>query len=103
PPRRGARDVIARAAAASRFAVFVHRSRVASYLLLVPSAFWILVFFLVPLGIMTWRSVSHDGFSLAIYGDLVTSPQYIKVMLTSLKIVTYTTVANLVLGYSVSY
>ena len=49
------------------------------------------------------RSLSQDGFSLAVYADLVTSPQYIKVMITSLKIVTLTTVATLLLGYPVAY
>lgn len=86
-----------------RLAIFVHRSKAAPYLLLLPCSLWILMFFLVPLGIMTWRSVTHEGFSLEIYGNLVTSPQYLKVMLTSLKIVTITTAATLMLGYPVAY
>ena len=52
---------------------------------------------------MIWRSLAHDGFSTAIYAELMTSPQYIKVMITSLKIVTLTTVATLLLGYPVAY
>jgi ABC-type spermidine/putrescine transport system permease subunit I len=87
----------------SRLALFVHRSRAVPFLLLLPCAAWIVVFFLVPLGLMTWRSVSHEGFSLAIYGDLVTSPQYVKVMVNSLKIVMLTTIATLLLGYPVAY
>jgi putative spermidine/putrescine transport system permease protein len=82
---------------------FVHRSSILPFLLLLPCVAWIVFFFLVPLALMTWRSLSHDGFSVAIYGDLVTSPQYIKVMLNSLKIVTLTTIAALVLGYPVAY
>jgi putative spermidine/putrescine transport system permease protein len=87
----------------SPLARFVHRSRAVPYLLLLPCVIWIAVFFVVPLAIMTWRSVTHDGFSLAIYGDLITSPQYIKVMLTTLKIVALTTIVTLLLGYPVAY
>lgn len=88
---------------ASPYAIFMHRSGAAPYLLLLPCAFWIGVFFLLPLGIMTWQSVSRSGLSLSIYGDLVASPQYVKVMLTSLKIVTITTLVTLILGYPVAY
>jgi putative spermidine/putrescine transport system permease protein len=88
---------------ASRFALFVHRSRAVPYLLLLPCAAWIVIFFLVPLVLMTWRSLTHDGFSTAIYAELVTSPQYIKVTLTSLKIVSLTTVATLLIGYPIAY
>jgi putative spermidine/putrescine transport system permease protein len=87
----------------SRLAVFAHRTRAIPYLLLLPCAAWIVVFFIVPLGLMTWQSVTHQGFSLAIYGELVTSPQYIKVMSASLKIVTLTTIATLLVGYPVAY
>jgi putative spermidine/putrescine transport system permease protein len=82
---------------------FVHRSKILPFLLLLPCVAWIVFFFLTPLALMTWRSLSQDGFSVAIYGDLVTSPQYIKVMLNSLKIVTLTTIAALILGYPVAY
>ena len=95
--------VIADRRRVSRLDAFVHRSRILPFLLLLPCVAWIVVFFLTPLALMTWRSLSHDGFSVAIYGDLVTSPQYIKVMLNSLKIVTLTTIAALILGYPVAY
>jgi len=87
----------------SRFARFVHRSRAMPALLLLPCVAWIIIFFLVPLGLMAWRSFSQHGLSLAIYGELVTSPQYIKVTFTSLKIVTLTTIATLLLAYPVAY
>ena len=87
----------------SRLAVFVHKSKVLPLLLLLPCMAWIFVFFIVPLMLMLGRSFVHDGFSLTIYGDLVTSPQYTKVMLNSLKIVTLTTIAALILGYPVAY
>ena len=87
----------------SRFDRFVHRSRAVPILLLLPCAVWIVVFFIVPLALMTWRSLSQDGFSIAIYADVLTSPQYIKAMLNSLKIVTLTTIATLILGYPVAY
>jgi putative spermidine/putrescine transport system permease protein len=87
----------------SLFARFVHRSDSIRFLLLLPCVLWIATFFIVPLGLMTWQSLTKDGFSFAIYGDVVTSPQYIKVMLTSLKIVTLTTIVTLLLGYPVAY
>ena len=87
----------------SRFALFVHRSRAVPYLLLLPCAAWIVIFFLVPLALMTWRSLAHDGFSTAIYAELMTSPQYAKVTITSLKIVILTTVATLLIGYPIAY
>ena len=87
----------------SRFAVFVHRSRAVPFLLLLPCAAWILIFFIVPLGLMTGRSLSQNGVSLSIYWEVLTSPQYIKVMLNSLKIVTLTTIVTLILGYPVAY
>ena len=87
----------------SRLAVFVHKSKALPLLLLVPCIAWIVIFFVVPLMLMMWRSFAQDGFSLAIYGDLATSPQYIKVMLNSLKIVALTTIAALILGYPVAY
>ena len=87
----------------SRLAVFVHKSKALPLLLLVPCIAWIVIFFVVPLMLMMWRSFPHDGFPLAIYGDLATSPQYIKVMLNSLKIVALTTIAALILGYPVAY
>jgi len=87
----------------SRFALFVHRSRAVPYLLLLPCAAWIVIFFLVPLALMTWRSLTHDGFTTAIYAELMTSPQYIKVTITSLKIVILTTAATLLIGYPIAY
>jgi ABC-type spermidine/putrescine transport system permease subunit I len=87
----------------SRFARFIHRSRAMPFLLMLPCVAWIIVFFIVPLALMTWRSLSQHEFSLAVYGELVTSPQYIKVMFTSLKIVTLTTVVTLLLAYPVAY
>src|SRR5207248_6239390 len=107
-PRRSGDRMSAPAAASdrrriSRFALFVHRSRAVPYLLLLPCAAWIALFFMVPLALMTWRSLAHDGFSTAIYAELMTSPQYAKVTLTSLKIVTLTTVATLLIGYPIAY
>jgi putative spermidine/putrescine transport system permease protein len=87
----------------SGFARYVHRSRAPPYLLMLPCASWIVIFFIVPLALMTWRSLTHEGFSTAIYAELVTSPQYIRVTITSLKIVTLTTIATLIVGYPIAY
>jgi spermidine/putrescine transport system permease protein len=87
----------------SRFALFVHRSRAVPYLLLLPCAAWIVIFFIVPLVLMIWRSLTHEGFSTVVYTELMTSPQYIKVMMTSLKIVSLTTIVTLLIGYPIAY
>ena len=89
--------------ATARPAGLLGRPGATAALLLAPCLIWIFAFFLLPLGLMCWRSVASEGFSLAPYATLFTSPLYIKVMLTSLKIVTLTTVATLLLGYPVAY
>jgi ABC-type spermidine/putrescine transport system permease subunit I len=58
---------------------------------------------MIPLAIMASRSVSQHGGSAGLYAEILTSHLYIKVMLTSLKIVTLTTIATLLLGYPVAY
>ena len=87
----------------SRFALFVHRSRAVPYLLLLPCAAWIVIFFIVPLVLMIGQSLTHEGFSTVVYTELMTSPQYFKVMITSLKIVTLTTIITLLIGYPIAY
>jgi putative spermidine/putrescine transport system permease protein len=72
-------------------------------LLLMPCLGWILFFFLLPFGLMCWRSFAAEGFSLRAYTLLFTSPLYIKVMLTTLKAASLATVVVLILAYPVAY
>ena len=72
-------------------------------LLLLPCLIWISFFFLTPLGLMCWRSLASEGFSLETYGILFTSPLYTKVMLTTVKTAAIATIFALVLAYPLAY
>lgn len=72
-------------------------------LLLLPCFAWIAFFFLMPLGIMVWRSLAGDAGSIAVYHDVLTAPLYHKVLGTTLKMSVLTTIVALLLGYPVAY
>ena len=72
-------------------------------LLLAPCLIWIFAFFLLPLGLMCWRSLASEGFSLAPYATLFTSQLYLKVMLTTCKMASIATVCALLLAYPIAY
>ena len=72
-------------------------------LLLAPCLIWIFAFFLLPLGLMCWRSLASEGFSLAPYATLFTSPLYVKVLLTTVKMASIATVCALILAYPIAY
>ncbi len=72
-------------------------------LLLLPCMIWIVFFFLLPLALMCWRSLASEGFSLAAYAVLFSSPLYGKVMGTTLKMASIATVCALVLAYPLAY
>ncbi len=79
------------------------RRAVLPLLLLGPAAAWALLFFLLPLGVMVWRSVWDGGLSLGPYAKLFTTPLYLGVMLTTFEIAAAVTVACLLLGYPVAF
>jgi putative spermidine/putrescine transport system permease protein len=62
---------------------------------------WIAAFFIIPTALMAWRSFGEKG--LAPYAAILTSPIYLKVLLTTLKISAITTAGCLLLGYPVAY
>jgi ABC-type spermidine/putrescine transport system permease subunit I len=68
-------------------------------LLLLPCLIWISFFFLVPLGLMCWRSLASEGFSLETYSVLFTSPLYTKVMLTTVRTAAIATIFALLLAF----
>jgi putative spermidine/putrescine transport system permease protein len=79
------------------------RSWMTPALLLMPCLIWISFFFLGPLVLMCWHSLAAEGFSLAAYATLFSSPLYTKVMLTTLETASVATVIALVLAYPVAY
>ena len=92
--------IAADAAAPARRSVLA-RPYVVSALLLLPCLAWIAFFFLVPLGLMCWRSFAAGGFHD--YAALFSSPLYAKVMLTTLKAASLATAVALLLAYPVAY
>src|SRR5262249_58214406 len=72
-------------------------------LLLLPCLIWISFFFLLPLGLMCWRSLASEGFSLETYSVLFTSPLYTKVMLTTVRTAAIATIFALLLAYPLAY
>lgn len=79
------------------------RARWLPLFLLGPAALWNVLFFIVPVGVMAWRSFDKAGFSLAHYQKLLTSPLYLGVMLTTFQISLLVTAGCLLLGYPVAY
>jgi putative spermidine/putrescine transport system permease protein len=78
-------------------------ARLVPALLLLPCLAWISFFFVLPLGLMVWRSFVDQGFSFAGYAALFTSPLYAKVMLTTVKTACIATVLALILAYPLAY
>ncbi|MBV9138954.1 MAG: ABC transporter permease [Hyphomicrobiales bacterium] len=70
-------------------------------LLLAPMLLWIAVFFVFPTAWMIWQSFAERG--LQPYAAILTSPIYLKVLMTTLKICVITTIGCLILGYPVAY
>jgi putative spermidine/putrescine transport system permease protein len=91
-----------RAAPLTRPAVF-SGGRLLPALLLLPCLIWISFFFLAPLGLMCWRSLASEGFSLETYSVLFTSPLYTKVMITTVKTAGIATAFALLLAYPIAY
>lgn len=89
----------------SRPALPVAGSKVRPYvlqaILLAPVLGWVTAFFLVPIGLMIWRSFAEAG--VAPYVTILTSPVYLKVLITTLKICLLTTLGCLALGYPIAY
>jgi len=74
---------------------------VLGWLLLTPMLLWMSMFFILPTALIVLRSFAETGF--APYAEVLTSPVYVKVLLTTLKICAVTTVGCVLLGYPVAY
>jgi len=93
--------VLAQNAPTARRAPSPMLARFMPALLLAPCLIWIFFFFLLPLGLMCWRSLATGG--LAAYAMLFTSPLYTKVMLTTVKTASLATILALLLAYPLAY
>lgn len=71
-------------------------------LLLVPVGLFLLLFFVVPIAEILFRSVYSDGFTLANYKELFANTVYIRVIGLTFKMVTVVTLICLFLGYPVA-
>jgi putative spermidine/putrescine transport system permease protein len=87
----------------ARSAGLLARPGAIATLLLAPCLIWIFIFFLLPLGLMCWRSLASEGSSLAPYATLLTSPLYTKVLLTTLRLASIATACALVLAYPIAF
>ncbi|HZS82800.1 MAG TPA: ABC transporter permease [Stellaceae bacterium] len=80
--------------------------RMAGYgagLLLLPGFAFILLFFLVPVGLILAQSLFDPAFSLRFYERIFTGPDYLTVLWISLKIAILTTAISLAASYPVAY
>ena len=73
------------------------------WLLILPALFMMVVFFVYPLARVLWVSVTEPAPGLANYGLLFTSPAVQRIIVTTIRICTITSVLTLVLGYVVAY
>ncbi|MDE3076749.1 MAG: hypothetical protein KGJ86_15130, partial [Chloroflexota bacterium] len=81
--------------------------RVERYLLLVvPTIAYLLAFFVYPLAGILWKSFTTDAssaLSVGSYEQVVLSPVYLQVILTTFLIALLTTAVTLVLAYPLAY
>lgn len=73
------------------------------WLLILPALFMMVVFFVYPLARVLWVSVTEPAPGLANYGLLFTSPAVQRIIVTTIRICTVTSLLTLVLGYVVAY
>lgn len=73
------------------------------WLLILPALFMMVVFFVYPLARVLWVSVTEPAPGLANYGLLFTSPAVQRIIVTTIRICTITSLLTLVLGYLVAY
>jgi ABC-type spermidine/putrescine transport system permease subunit I len=72
-------------------------------MLAAPGVFFILLFFVVPVGLILVQSVLDPGFTLAFYRRLFSAPEYLTVFLISFKIALVTSIISMLLSYPVAY
>src|SRR5258706_5041377 len=70
---------------------------------LLPALLFFLVFYVVPLAQMLWRSVSDRGLGLQHYEQIFASDIYTNVLISTLKVGVMVAVVCLVVGYPLAY
>jgi ABC-type spermidine/putrescine transport system permease subunit I len=72
-------------------------------MLATPGLVFIVLFFVVPVGLILAQSVLDHGFTLAFYRRLFSAPEYLTVFSISFKIALITTIISMLLSYPVAY
>lgn len=73
------------------------------FLLYAPATLYLIAFFLVPLGLVAWMSVSDPMIGLSNYASFFGSAYDLRVLLRTFATALIVTIAALVLGYPVAY
>jgi len=89
--------------AATRRTGAERRERRLHALLLLPALVGLAVLYLYPLTGVLFRSVYHDGFTLAYYRQVIASPVYLRVTLATFEMAALVTLVCLALGYPLAY
>lgn len=71
--------------------------------LLAPAFLWLTAFFLIPLALMAWISISSDGGAGRSFNVLAGSDQYVSVLWTTFRVAAAVTIGALIIGYPVAY
>jgi ABC-type spermidine/putrescine transport system permease subunit I len=87
--------------AAGRRTWRLSRSRAWPWLL--PALGFFLVFYVVPLAQMLWRSVSDKGLGLHHYEQIIASDVYINVLISTMKVGVTVAMLCLIVGYPLAY
>jgi putative spermidine/putrescine transport system permease protein len=79
------------------------RRRLGPALLLLPGLAFLVLFFLVPVGLILVQSLFDPDFTLRFYRQLVAGPDYLAVLWISIKIALLTSAISLLASYPVAY
>jgi putative spermidine/putrescine transport system permease protein len=79
------------------------QSRLGPGLLLLPGLAFLVLFFLVPVGLILAQSLFDPDFTLVYYARLFAGPDYLAVLWISLRIALISTALSLLAGYPVAY
>jgi putative spermidine/putrescine transport system permease protein len=91
------------ARSAGRFSARRRPSALHAWLWMLPALLVFLVFYVVPLGQMFWRSISDGGFGMQHYAHVFGSSTYIKVLVSTMQVGFLVGVVCLVVGYPLAY
>ena len=78
-------------------------ARLGPVMLAVPGITFIVLFFVVPVGLILAQSVLDPGFTLAFYRRLFSGPEYLAVFVISFKIALITCALSMLASYPVAY